>query len=122
VEWAVFKQSTNKKEALDFIQILVSEEFQLRTKGLVTDLSLYDNAEMQGKWKADGTFEGQMAQKEQLQHTRYNFLEAPFLFPDASKIYNAALEKIMIGGANVEKVMKEAASQINQGIEAALKQ
>jgi len=122
VEWAVFKQSQHKQEALDFIQILVSEEFQLRTKGLVTDPSLYDNAQLQQIWKEDGSFDGHMAQKEQLQHTRYNFLEAPFLYPEASKIYNAALEKIFVGGANVETTMKEAAAQINQGIEAATKQ
>ncbi|QTH42406.1 sugar ABC transporter substrate-binding protein [Cohnella sp. LGH] len=116
VEWAVFKQSKRKKEALDFIEILVSKEFQLKTQGLTTDLALYDDPELQATWKADGTFEGRMAEKVQLQNTKYNFLEAPFLFPDASKIYNAALEKILIGGADVTATMKEAAEQINKGI------
>ncbi|NOU72997.1 extracellular solute-binding protein [Paenibacillus sp. LMG 31458] len=120
-EWAVFKQSAHKKEAADFLQILVSKEFQLKSKSYITDLSLYDDPSMQAEWKTAGTLEARMAEKQQLQNTKYNFLEAPFIFPDASKIYAAALEKILVRGDDVEKTMKDAATQINKGIAEASK-
>lgn len=122
VEWGVFKQSKQKKEAEDFIQILVSKEFQVKFNRGVTDLTLYDEPQVQDNWKKDGTFEGRLAEKEQLKNTKYNFLEAPFIFPDASKIYNSALEKILVRGDDVEKTMKDAAEEINKGIETELNQ
>lgn len=117
VEWAIFEGTEHKEEALDFIEILVSDEFAFEFGRGVTDLSLYDDPERQELWKADGLFEAKMAQKEQLASTQYNFLEAPFVYPEAKKIYADALEKILVKLDPVEETMKAAAEQINAGIE-----
>lgn len=119
VEWGVFEGSEHVQEALDFISIFVSDEFASRFGRGLTDLTQYDNPDFQELWKSEGIFEAKMAQREQLMNTKYNFLEAPFVFQEASGIYSDALEKILVRLDSVEDTMNAAAEQINAGIAAA---
>ncbi|WP_314584915.1 sugar ABC transporter substrate-binding protein [Paenibacillus terrigena] len=120
VEWGVFKNSNNKKEALDFLKVMVSDEYQMKFSRGVTDLAMYDNAEKQAAWKEEGALEAKLALRDQMRDSKYNFLEAPYLYPDGAKVYKQALERVLVGLEDPEKVMKEAAVQINKGIEEAL--
>ena len=57
-----------------------------------------------------------MTQKEQLKNTQYNFLEAPYIFADASTIYADALQRILVNLEDVQTVMDAAAKEITEGI------
>ena len=48
--------------------------------------------------------------------TTYNFLEAPYSFPDGASIYGTALEEILTGLKDPAEVMNAAAEEINAGI------
>jgi ABC-type glycerol-3-phosphate transport system substrate-binding protein len=116
VEWAIFKSSKLQKEAIDFLKVLVSPEMTKGFDRAVTDLSSYDDPELQAIWKQAGTLDGKMVQKEQLKSTKFNFLENPYSFPDAAKIYADSMDKILVRGDAVEPTMKAAAEAINKGI------
>jgi ABC-type glycerol-3-phosphate transport system substrate-binding protein len=118
IEEGVFKNSKHKQEAIDFLKVLVSREFQLSFDRGVTDLTLYSDPVRVAGWKSNGTLASKMVEKQQMANTKYNFLENPFVFPDASKIYENALERILVNMENVRNVMKEAAAEINGGIAA----
>lgn len=118
VEWGIFEGCEHPQEAADFVGVLVSNDFTARFGRGLTDLTQYDNPEFQALWKEQGFFEAKMAQREQLGSTKYNFLEAPFVFQEASSIYADALEKILVRLDPVEDTMKDAAVQINEGIAA----
>lgn len=118
VEWAIFEGSELKQEALDFIEVLVSKEFAYEFGRGVTNLSFYDDPERQKAWEEEGVLDAKLVQKEQLENTTYNFLEAPFKYSEASKIYSDALEKILVKMDPVEDVMKQAAEAINTGLAA----
>lgn len=118
VEWGVFEGSEHAEEALDFISIFVSDEFAAKFGRGLTDLTQYDNPDFQAVWKESGLYDAKMIQREQLKNTKYNFLEAPYVFQEASSIYSDALEKILVRLDPVEDTMKAAAEQINAGIAA----
>ena len=115
-EFVVFSNSKYQNESIDWLRALTSDEFQKIVTRSVTNISFYDDPEMQAAWKEAGLYEGKMAQKEQLEYTAYNFLEAPYSYPDASSIYSTALQKILTGMQDVTEVMNDAAEQINAGI------
>lgn len=116
-EWVVFTQSEHQAEAIDWLRALSSDEFNDQFTR-VTNAKYYDDERLIEAWKADGKYEGMMAEKEQMTTTTYNFLEAPYSYPDASSIYATALEKILTGMQDVTEVMNAAAEQINTGIAA----
>lgn len=116
VEWGVSAESELKQEAVDFISIFVSKEFSKTFGRGTTDLSLYDDPENQQLWKDEGLYEAKMVQKEQLENAKYNFLEAPFIFPDGKTVYANALQRILVNLEDVQTVMDAAAEEINQGI------
>ena len=122
-EYAVFEGSEHVEEALDWIALYNSEEFQKET-GYITDMSLYDDPEFQEVWKNDADvsqrLEAKLVQRDQLQNTKYDFLEAPFIYQDSKNIYADALERILVGLEDVETTMNNAAQQINDGIAAEL--
>lgn len=115
-EFVVFSNSKYQDESIDWLRALTSDEFQKIVTRSVTNISFYDDPEMQAAWKEAGLYEGKMAQKAQLEYTTYNFLEAPYSYPDASSIYSTALQKILTGMQDVTEVMNDAAEQINAGI------
>ena len=57
-----------------------------------------------------------MVQKEQLANTQYNFLEAPFVFPEGKDVYAKALQKLLVNLEDVQSTMTAAAKEINDGI------
>lgn len=118
VEWGVFEGSEHVEEALDFISVFVSDEFTAKFGRGLTDLTQYDNPDFQELWKTEGIFDAKMVQREQLKNAKYNFLEAPYVFQEASSIYSDALEKVLVRMDPVEDTMKAAAEQINAGIAA----
>ena len=85
-----------------------------------TDPGYYADPQFIANWKKTGidACHGRAAGAS-LAHTKYNFLENPFIFPDGSTIYNNALGQILTELANVPTTMKAAARQINQGIASA---
>lgn len=115
-EFCVCTGSEYQDEAFDWLRALTSDEFQQIVTRSITNISFYDDPDMQAAWKEAGLYEGKMAQKEQLPYTTYNFLEAPYSYPDASSIYNTALEKILTGMQDVTEVMNATAEQINTGL------
>ena len=115
VEWVVFKNSELKKEAFDFISIFVSDEYT-RQSGNVTDVRLYEDPEMAEVWEEQGTLEAKKTMGEQLKNTTWNFLEAPYSFPEATNIYSTALERILVGMEEPQAVMDAAAEEINAGL------
>jgi len=116
VEWAIFKGTKHRKEAIDFLKVLVSQEMHLKFDRAMTDISMYDNPEKQAIWKKDGVLDAKLAQKQQLASTKFNFLENPFSFADAANIYQDAYDKILVRGDDVEATMKKAAEEINKGL------
>ncbi|WP_027295753.1 ABC transporter substrate-binding protein [Robinsoniella sp. KNHs210] len=116
VEWGIFEGSEHKQESLDFINVMVSKEFAYEAGRGVTNLSFYDDPERQKVWEEEGVLDAKLVQRDQLKHTKYNFLEAPYKFPDASKIYSDALEKVLVRMDPVEETMKAAAAEINAGL------
>lgn len=116
VEWGVAEDSELKQEAVDFISILVSDEFAKQFGRGTTDLSQYDDPENQQLWKDEGLFDAKMVQKEQLANTKYNFLEAPFVYPEGRTDYANALQRILVNLEDVEDVMTETAEKIEKGI------
>lgn len=127
IEYAVFKKSPYQQEALSVIKAMASAPWQLNTNPKTaadfTDLSAYDNPGKQAAWKQQGTgvLNSYLTTRDQVkQSSRYNFLEAPFVYPDASSTYNTALQEILVNLADPASTMKDAATQINQGISDAL--
>ena len=116
-EWVVFTHSEHQAEAIDWLRALSSDEFNDQFTR-VTNAKYYDDPRLIEEWKAAGKYEGMMAEKEQMTTTTYNFLEAPYSYPDASSIYGTALEKILTGMQDVTEVMNAAAEEINAGIAA----
>lgn len=116
VEWGVAADSELKQEAVDFISILVSDEFGKKFGRGTTDIAQYDDPENQALWKEEGLYDAKMVQKEQLANTQYNFLEAPFVYPEGKTDYANALQRILVNLEDVETVMKETAEQIEKGI------
>lgn len=118
VEWGVSVESEIKQEAVDFISIFADDEFtRVRGRG-VTDISMYDDPEIQAAFEKEGILECKMSQRDQLAaaETRYNFLEVPFIYPEGKKDYANALQRILINMEDVETVMTEAAEAIERGI------
>lgn len=128
IEFAIFKNSSHQQESLSLLKAAASNGFQNNTDAnavsFVSNLSAYDDSGKQAAWKSQGpgVLQGELATRDQLSNTKYNFLEAPFVFPDAATIYNDALQQILIKLADPETVMKSTATQINQGIADALNQ
>jgi ABC-type glycerol-3-phosphate transport system substrate-binding protein len=120
-EIGVFKASKKQKEAIDLLKCYWSTDYQMKFARGVTDLTLYDNKEKQASWKAAGMLESAMAEKEQLKNTKYNFLENPYIFPDAAKIYQDTYDNILVNLKDPAQVLKSAADQINKGIADAMK-
>lgn len=126
VEYAVFKKSPYQQEALSLLKALASNGFQDTTNSdtidYFSDLSAYGNPTKQAAWNAQGpgVAQSRLVTRDQLATSAYNFLEAPYVFPDASTIYNDALQQILVQLADPATVMKAAATQINQGISGAL--
>lgn len=116
VEWGVAADSELKQEAVDFISILVSDEFGKKFGRGTTDLAQYDDPDNQALWKEEGLYDAKMIQKEQLADTQYNFLEAPFIYPEGKTDYANALQRILVNMEDVETVMKETAETIEKGI------
>ena len=121
IEFGVFKNGKNNEAAIDFIKQIASKEYYvdyLESNGTGTsDISLYSDPKIQQILETKGWKEGYDAQQKQLANTAYNFLEAPFVYQDASKIYSDALARILVKLDDPATVMKEAAEQINQGIQ-----
>ena len=115
-EFCVCKASKYQDESFDWLRALTSDEFQKIVTRSVTNVQFYDDAEMQTAWKDSGLYEGKMAMRDQLAYTTYNFLEAPYSYPDAFSIYNNALQKILTAMQDVTEVMNDAAKQINTGL------
>jgi ABC-type glycerol-3-phosphate transport system substrate-binding protein len=122
VEYAVFQKSPHKQEAISLLKTAASTPWQGNTSSAgiayFCDLSAFNVPAKQAVWKQQGpgVLDVFLATRDQLSSTRYNFLEAPFIFPDASTIYNTALQEILIKLADPASTMKAAATQINQGI------
>jgi len=118
IEWGIFKSSQNKEKAIEFLEILFSDELAKETGLQFSNLDLWRDPEVQETWKEESQarFDSKMVQAEQLENSRYNFLEAPYVFPESSQIYNEALEKILVRGDDPETTMQEAARIINEGI------
>ena len=116
VEYGIFKASKLQKLAIEYLKVITSTEFQMKFSRGVTDLTLYDNAEKQAAWKADGTLESKLVEKDQLKNSTYNFLEAPFIFPDSAKIYSDAMDKLLVRLDDPTATMTKAAADINKGI------
>ena len=116
VEWAVAEDSELKEEAVDFISIFVDKEFIVKSGRSVTDLSLYDDPDIQKSFEESGLTEAKAIQRQQLENTKYNFLEAPFVYPEGKTDYANALQRILVNLEDVETVMTETAETINQGI------
>jgi len=119
-EWAIFTASQYKDEAFEFIKSFVSPEVETEFSRNPANMPLYDDPKKQEDWKNAGIFDAQMIQKEQLQDTTYNFLENPYIYPEASSVYNTALDKILVRLSDVESTMAEAAKDINEGIKKAI--
>lgn len=117
-EFCVSSSSKYQDEAFDWLRALTSDEFQQIVTRSITNVNFYENADMQAAWKADGLYEGKMAMRDQMAYITYNFLEAPYSYPDGASIYNNALQKILTGMQDVTEVMNDAAAQINAGIAA----
>lgn len=126
VEYAIFKKSSHQQEALSLLKAGASTAYQTNTNphsiDYFSNLADYGNPEKQAAWNSQGpgVAQSRLATRDQLQSSHYNFLEAPFVFPDASTIYNDALQQILVQLADPASVMKAAATQINQGISGAL--
>lgn len=118
-EWAIFSASKYKEEAFEFIKSFVSPEVETEFSRNPANMALYDDPKKQEDWKKEGIFEAQMVQKEQLQDTTFNFLENPYIYPEASSIYNTALDKVLVRMDDAETTMAEAAKQINEGMQIA---
>lgn len=116
VEWGVFEGSENKDKAIEFLEILYSHDFQMKVDRGVTDLAIYDDPEKQAAWEESGVLDAKMKQKEQLSDTRFNYMENCVDYPEGSKIYKAALERILINMEDPKTVLTEAAAQINEGL------
>ncbi|GCE25180.1 ABC transporter substrate-binding protein [Dictyobacter alpinus] len=125
VEYAIFKNSKHRTEALSLLKTMASDSFQKSKDAIsaIINLSAYEDPTKQATWKGQGAgvLESALVTREQLNSSRYNFLEAPFVFADASTIYNDALQQILVKLSDPAKVMKDAATQINQGISDAAK-
>jgi ABC-type glycerol-3-phosphate transport system substrate-binding protein len=116
IEWGIPVNSQHKTEALNFIKVLLSRDYALAT-GIVTNPKDYFDPQIQATWKkTPGMFDAWMANYQQLQHTKYNFLENPFWYPDGATAYNNALGQILTQSADPGATMKAAAQTINQGI------
>lgn len=115
-EWVVFSGSSLQDEAIEWLRALASDEFQEKFPR-VTNIKYYDDPEKAAAWKEAGTYEAMMVEKDQLMDTTYNFLEAPYSFPDGASIYGTALEEILTGLKDPAEVMNAAAEEINAGIE-----
>jgi multiple sugar transport system substrate-binding protein len=120
IEYGIFKTSKHKKEALDFLKVIVSDEYLIKAGAPLTDAQ-YDDPQFQETWKKSNRVASMLIQKEQIKHTHWNFLEAPFHFADASKIYSDALQKVLVRLDDPAAAMKDAAAQINKGIEDEMK-
>lgn len=116
--WAIFKDAPNKDKALEFLQLMYSDEFQIEADRGVTDMAIYDNPEKIKKWTENGVIEAKKKQQEQLQHTRYNFMECCYKYPDGAKIYQEALERILVNSEDPQNVLSDAAARITEGIAA----
>jgi ABC-type glycerol-3-phosphate transport system substrate-binding protein len=125
VEYCVFKKSAHQAEAISLVKTAASTPWQSNTNKATAayfcDLSAYDNPTKQAFWsqQGPGVLNTYLATRDQLKSSRYNFLEAPYIFPDASTIYNDALQEILVKLADPASTMQAAATQINQGIQAA---
>ncbi|HLW03210.1 MAG TPA: extracellular solute-binding protein [Ktedonobacterales bacterium] len=126
VEYAILKKSSNQDAALSLLKAAASSTYQTDTNPHVidyfSDLSDYANPAKQAAWNSQGpgVAQSRLVTADQLQSSRYNFLEAPYVFPDAATIYNDALQQVLVQLADPATVMKSAASQINQGISGAV--
>lgn len=121
-EIGIFKASKMQKEALDLMKLYWGNDYQMKFARGVTDLSLYENPDKQAAWKSAGMLEAALAEKEQLKNTKYNFLENPYIFPDAAKIYQDAYDNILVKLQDPTQALKDAADKINKGIADASKQ
>lgn len=117
-DWAIFEGAEQPEKALEFLELMYSEAFQLRADRGVTDLAIYDNPEKQAVWKENGLLESKMVQQEQLKNAKYAFLDAPYNFPEGANVYNTAVQRILIKQEDVKAVLEDAATQINNGIAA----
>lgn len=126
VEYVIFKKSPHQEEALSLLKAAASDAYQKNTDPHAMDyfcnLSAYDDPGKQAAWNSQGpgVLQAHLVTREQLKTTNYNFLEAPFVFPDASTIYNDALQQLLVKLVDPTSLMKSTATQINQGISSAL--
>jgi len=120
VEYGIPVQSAHKTEALNFLKVLISRatDFQQDQtgQGEPANPALYNDPQFRAAWKKVGLLNAMMVQQQQLKHARYNFLEAPFIFPDGATAYNNALSAVLTNLANPAATMKTAAQTIDQGI------
>lgn len=117
-EWVVFNQTKYPQQSLDFLKVLVSAEMHMAYPS-VSDVSYYTNADKIALWDADGiTLAKQTTGLQLASGTKYNFLEAPYAYPDAYTIYNEALQKILTGLMDPTEVMNEAQAEIQTGLDA----
>ena len=112
-DWAVFKGAKNKEMAYEFLKIMYSDEFQIQADRGVTDLNIYDNSEKQALWEKSGVLEAKKAQQQQLKHTKYQYMDGPYKYPQGRDIYIEALERMFINLEDPATVLTDAAKKIN---------
>lgn len=125
IEFGVFKDSQHPEAAKAFLKAIASDSYYvdyLESNGTGTsNIKLYEDPKVQEILTAKGWKEGYDAQQKQLENTTYNFLEAPFVYQEANKIYSDALMRVLVELEDPATVMKEAAEAINTGIAEASK-
>lgn len=115
-DWAIFKDAANKDKAYEFLEIMYSEEFQIQADRGVTDLNIYNNSEKLKNWKASGVLEAKKAQQKQLETTKYQYMDGPYMYPEGRAVYIEALERMFFNSEDPATVLSAAAEEINSNM------
>ena len=117
-DWVMFNQTKYPQQCLDYLKVLLSDEIQMNYSS-VTDVSYYKNTDKIATWDKTGiTLAKQTTGLQLASGTKYNFLEAPYAYPDAYTIYNEALQKILTAMEDPTDVMTSAQAEIQKGLDA----